>query len=79
LGALKKPIDEQVANHFLVYRDGTEFERTTLEKDIGSILSRMLARRLVRLRKIILVLLAAAESDSGIDIRSALFPTAASL
>jgi hypothetical protein len=45
LGALKKPVDEQVANHFLVYRDGTELERTTLETDIGLILSRMLARR----------------------------------
>jgi hypothetical protein len=45
LGALKKPVDEQAANHFPVYRDGTELGRTTLEKDIGLILSRMLARR----------------------------------
>jgi hypothetical protein len=45
LGALKKPVDEQAANHFPVYRDGTELGRTTLEKDIGLILSKLLARR----------------------------------
>jgi hypothetical protein len=45
LGALKKPVDEQMANHFLVYRDGTELGRATLEKDIGLILIRILARR----------------------------------
>jgi len=75
------PVDEQAANHFPVYRDGTELGRTTLENDIGLILSRMLARRRLRRRgvevvKIIPVLLAGGESNSGIDIGSALSQTA---
>ena len=82
LETLKKPIDEQVANHFLVYRDGTELGRTTLEKDIRLILSRILGggrvRTWVESMKIILSFLSDHKSDSKVGVGSALSPTASS-
>ncbi len=42
---VKGPVDEQVANLFLMYGHGKELEQTTVESNMPLMLSRVLAAR----------------------------------